>query len=78
MENVKTTVSQTSTRQKKTTVPLNGNGARVQGGVCTSDVTLSAHTGDNSDVFPKFWISTSPKGAKIADVTYGLGVFWRN
>ena len=51
---------------------------RVQGGVCTSDVTLSAHTGDNSDIFPKVLSLHVPKCAKVADVTYGLGVFWRN
>jgi hypothetical protein len=51
---------------------------RVQGGVCTTDVTVSAYTGDNSDIFPKILALHVPKGAKIADVTYGLGVFWRN
>jgi hypothetical protein len=51
---------------------------RVQGGVCTSDLILSAHVGDNAAVFPKVLELHVPKGAKIADVTYGLGVFWRN
>ena len=51
---------------------------RVQGGVCTSDVTLSAHVGDNAVVFPAILDLHVPKGSKIADVTYGLGVFWRN
>jgi hypothetical protein len=51
---------------------------RVQGGVCTTDVTLSAYVGDNADVFPKVLGLHVPKGAKVADVTYGLGVFWRN
>ena len=51
---------------------------RVQGGVCTSDVILSAHTGDNAEVFPKVLGLHVPKGAAVADVTYGLGVFWRN
>ena len=51
---------------------------RSQGGVCTTDVILSTHTGDNSDVFQKVLLLHVPKGAKIADVTYGLGVFWRN
>jgi len=54
------------------------NRRRVQGGVCTSDVTLSAHVGDNAVVFPAILDLHVPKGAKIADVTYGLGVFWRN
>jgi len=51
---------------------------RVQGGVCTSEVTLSAYLGDNAEVFPKVLDLHVPKGARIADVTYGLGVFWRN
>jgi hypothetical protein len=51
---------------------------RVQGGVCTSEVTLSAHLDDNAAVFPKILALHVSKGAKIADVTYGLGVFWRN
>ena len=51
---------------------------RIQGGVCTTDVTVSAHIGDNAEIFPKILRLHVPKGAKIADVTYGLGVFWRN
>jgi hypothetical protein len=78
MENVKAAISKLRTRQKKTPIPLNGNGTRVQGGVCTSDVTLSAHIGDNAEVFPQVLNLHIPKGARIADVTYGLGVFWRN
>ncbi len=51
---------------------------RVQGGVCTSHLTLSAYVGDNADVFPKVLALHLPRGATVADVTYGLGVFWRN
>ncbi len=51
---------------------------RVQGGVATSDVLVSAHTGDNSQIFPKILALHVPKGAVIADVTYGKGVFWKN
>lgn len=51
---------------------------RVQGGVCTSDLTVSAYIGDNAEVFPKVLALHVPKGATVADVTYGLGVFWRN
>jgi hypothetical protein len=52
-------------------------GRRVQGGVCTSDLTLSAYTGNNAEVFPRVLGLHVPKGAKVADVTYGLGAFWR-
>jgi hypothetical protein len=51
---------------------------RTQGGVATSQAVLSAHMGDNSDVFPIVLALHVPKGSKVADVTYGLGVFWRN
>ncbi len=55
-----------------------GKARRVQGGVCTTDIILSAYVGDNAEVFPKVLELHVPKGAKVADVTYGLGVFWRN
>lgn len=51
---------------------------RVQGGKTTSDLILSAHLAGNADVFPDILALHVPKGAKIADVTYGKGVFWRN
>lgn len=50
---------------------------RVQGGVATSDVVTSAHTGDNSDIFPKILELHVPKGSTVADVTFGKGVFWK-
>ena len=51
---------------------------RVQGGVCTSDLTVSAYVADNAEIFPKVLRLHVPKGARIADVTFGRGVFWRN
>jgi tRNA G10 N-methylase Trm11 len=54
------------------------SGKRVQGGVATTDVVMSAHIEGNADVFPKILALHVPEGAKIADVTYGSGVFWRN
>lgn len=56
---------------------LPANGRRVQGGVCTSDIVVSAHLGDNSEVFPQILDLHVPVGATIADVTFGTGVFWR-
>jgi len=50
---------------------------RTQGGVCTSEVTLSAHVGDNSDIFAKILELHVPKGSSVADVTYGKGIFWK-
>lgn len=51
---------------------------RIQGGEATTDVVLSAHLGNNADVFPQILALHVPNGARIADVTYGHGVFWRN
>lgn len=50
---------------------------RIQGGICTTQLTVSAYVGDNSEVFPKILDLHVPKGATIADVTYGKGVFWK-
>jgi len=50
---------------------------RVQGGIASSDVVVSAHTGGNSEIFPLILQLHVPKGARIADITWGHGVFWR-
>lgn len=51
---------------------------RVQGGVATTDVAVSAYVGTNADVFPFILDLHVPPGCTVADVTYGKGVFWRN
>lgn len=51
---------------------------RVQGGETTSDVVKSAHLGDNSGIFPEILQLHVPVGSRIADVTFGRGVFWKN
>lgn len=51
---------------------------RVQGGAATSDVLTSVHVGGNADLFPKILDLHVPRGAVVADVTYGKGVFWKN
>lgn len=51
---------------------------RVQGGVSTTDVVMSAFVTGNAEVFPQILQLHVPEGSKIADVTYGSGVFWRN
>ena len=50
---------------------------RTQSGVATSDVVVSATVGGNADVFRQVLDLHVPKGAVIADVTYGKGVFWQ-
>ena len=50
---------------------------RIQGGESTSDLVNSAHLGDNSDLFARLAELHIPPRSRIADVTYGKGVFWR-
>jgi hypothetical protein len=55
-----------------------GSARRVQGGVATSDVVVSASVGGNAELFPQILSLHVPNGAVIADVTYGKGVFWQH
>lgn len=64
--------------QRKLFPTTSSNGKRAQGGVCTSDVVLSAHAADNSKVFPHVLRLHVPGGSTVADVTYGGGIFWKN
>lgn len=50
---------------------------RHAGGVSTSAVILSAHVAGNAEVFPQVLELHVPRGATIADVTWGKGVFWK-
>lgn len=50
---------------------------RVQGGVATSNVTMSAYISGNAEVFPQILDLHVPVGSRVADVTYGTGVFWK-
>lgn len=53
------------------------NGKRVAGGIPTTDLVFSAHVGNNSELFTKILDLHVPRGATVADVTYGQGAFWR-
>lgn len=50
---------------------------RVQGGEVSNDVVMSACMTDNSDLFASIASLHIPVGAKVADITYGKGVFWK-
>lgn len=41
------------------------------------ELIYSAHMGTNDELFPKILQLYIPIGSKVADVTYGKGVFWR-
>lgn len=51
---------------------------RIQIPSSSTDLILSSHIADNSQVFPKILDLYVEKGAKITDVTFGKGVFWKN
>ena len=51
---------------------------RVAQGVPTNDLLHSAYVGNNDELFPQIVGLYITKGARVADVTYGRGVFWRN
>jgi hypothetical protein len=51
---------------------------RIQGGIATSNVTQSAYISGNAEVFPYILDLHVPVGSKVADVTFGTGVFWKN
>jgi len=46
-------------------------------GSATNDLIFSSYTGTNDEIFPYVLSLYVPPGSKIADVTYGKGVFWR-
>lgn len=46
-------------------------------GIATNDLVFSAHAGTNDELFPSVLRLYVSPGSRIADVTYGRGVFWR-
>lgn len=46
-------------------------------GISTNDLIFSAYVGTNDTVFPYILSLYVSPGSKVADVTYGKGVFWR-
>lgn len=49
---------------------------RTRNGVTTTDLIFSAYVSINAEVFPKVLALHVPKGSKVADVTFGKGIFW--
>ncbi len=76
----------TTIQARQSELPLGNDGdgmdssqprRRVQGGVASTNIVLSAHQTDNSEVFPKLLSLHVTKGSKVADLTFGRGVFWK-
>lgn len=51
--------------------------SRTARGIATNNLVFSAHVGTNDEVFPYVLELYVPPGSKVADVSYGQGVFWR-
>lgn len=49
---------------------------RIQGGISTTNVICSAYIDNNDEVFKDILTLYVNEGSTIADVTFGLGVFW--
>jgi hypothetical protein len=50
---------------------------RVARGIATNELVFSAHVGTNDEAFPHVVKLYVPPRSKVADVTYGRGVFWK-
>jgi len=51
--------------------------SRINTGKATNDLVFSAYQDSNDAVFPLILRLYVPEGSRVADVTYGKGVFWR-
>jgi len=59
-------------------IPLAKKTSRIARGIATNELVFSAYLGNNDEVFPEVIKLYVPEGSKIADVTFGKGVFWKN
>lgn len=59
-------------------VPAVPERRRVRNGQPTNELVFSAYLGGNEDTFPRILDLYVAPESVIADVTYGMGVFWRN
>ena len=53
------------------------SGRRRPAGSPSTNLVVSAYTGTNDQIFPRLLELHVEAGAKIADVTFGKGVFWK-
>jgi DNA modification methylase len=52
--------------------------SRINTGIATNQLIHSAYMSDNSEIFPNILNLYVKEKSKIADVTFGKGVFWKN
>lgn len=53
------------------------SGRKRPAGIATTNLVFSAHVGNNADIFPHVLALHVKDGTRVADVTYGKGVFWK-
>ncbi len=70
-------MSQNRPRERQDQQTLFPESKRTAAGITTSDVVLSAYICGNAEVFREVMSLHVPVGAKVADVTWGQGVFWQ-
>jgi hypothetical protein len=51
---------------------------KAPAGTATNDLVFTACQGRNAELFPKILALYVPPGARVADVTYGKGAFWKD
>lgn len=47
-------------------------------GIATTDLVFSAYVGGNAEIFRRVMDLHVPRGAVVADVTFGKGAFWKD
>ena len=57
---------------------MEGSRRQARNGKPTNDLVFSAYLEGNANVFLRILDLYVSAGSTIADVTYGMGVFWRN
>ena len=57
--------------------PQRKTNRRVRNGKPSNDLVFSALQGTNDELFPRILALYVGPGSKIADITYGRGVFWK-
>jgi hypothetical protein len=59
------------------TLRIRKSNRKSPAGKATNDLICTAHQGTNDELFPKILSLYVAPGSKVADVTYGNGVFWK-
>jgi hypothetical protein len=65
-------------RLTMTPLPRTKSKRKSPNGISTNQLIFAAHAGNNSELFPQILSLYVPQGSRVADVTYGKGVFWKN